>query len=116
MAHAGKVRLIRRDELPVDWDPATDKRLAVWEVTHHLIRTLDQHGELGAAALVQQLGGMAEISRDLAYRLYSTCERKKWSQEALAYNSLVVAWSELTKLALASRSRTPARQQELEFE
>jgi putative DNA methylase len=78
-----------------------------------LILTLDQHGELGAATLVQQLGGMAEISRDLAYRLYSTCERKKWSQEALAYNSLVVAWSELTKLALSNRSRQLETQQEL---
>jgi len=113
VAHAGKVRLIQRDELPLDWNPATDKRLAIWEITQHLIRTLDQHGELGAAALVQQLGGMAEISRDLAYRLYSTCERKKWAQEAIAYNSLVVAWSELTKLALSNRSRQAETQQEL---
>src|SRR5260370_41346008 len=113
VAHAGKVRLIRRDELPVDWNPTTEKRLAVWEVTQHLIRTLDQHGELGAAALVQQLGGIAEISRDLAYRLYSTCERKKWSQDSLAYNSLVVAWPELTKIALSSRNRQPEKQEEL---
>jgi putative DNA methylase len=112
-ARAGKVRLVKRDELPGDWNPATDKRLTVWEVTQHLIRTLDQDGELRAATLVQQLGGMAEISRDLAYRLYSTCERKKWSQEAMAYNSLVVAWSELTKLALANRNRQTETQQEL---
>jgi putative DNA methylase len=112
-ARAGKVRLVKRDELPGDWNPATDKRLTVWEVTQHLIRTLEQHGESGAATLVQQLGGMAEISRDLAYRLYSTCERKKWSQEAMAYNSLVVAWSELTKLALANRNRQTETQKEL---
>jgi putative DNA methylase len=112
-AHAGKVRLLRRDELPVDWNPATEKRLTVWEVTQHMIRTLDQHGELGAATVVQELGGIAEISRDLAYRLYSTCERKKWSQEAMAYNSLVVAWSELTKLALSNRSRQTETQKEL---
>jgi adenine-specific DNA methylase len=34
-----------------------------------------------------------------AYRLYTTCERKGWSQEALAYNSLVVAWPEIARLA-----------------
>lgn len=113
LAQAGKVRLVRRDELPADWNPATDKRLAVWEVTQHLIRTLDQQGELGAAGLVQQLGAMAEISRDLAYRLYAACERKKWAQEALAYNSLVVAWSELTKLAQAARGRARETQREL---
>lgn len=113
VAHAGKVRLVKRDELPVDWNPATDKRLTAWEVTQHLIHRLDQQGEMGAATLVSQLGGVAEISRDLAYRLYSTCERKKWAQEALAYNSLVVAWPELTKLALSSRNRQSSTQQDL---
>lgn len=112
-ARAGKVRLVKRDELPLDWNPATDKRLTVWEVTQHLIHRLDQKGETGAAELVGQLGGIAEISRDLAYRLYSTCERKKWAQEALAYNSLVVAWPELTKLARSTRTRQTSTQQEL---
>lgn len=115
VAKAGKVRLIRRDELPEDWNPTTDKRLTVWEVTQHLIRRLDQRGETGASELVGQLGSVAEIARDLAYRLYSTCERKKWAQEALAYNSLVVAWPELTKLALAHRNQQPQRQQQEMF-
>jgi putative DNA methylase len=66
-----------------------------------------------SSVLVSIKAGMAEISRDLAYRLYSTCERKKWAQEAMAYNSLVVAWSELTKLALAARTRTGQTQQEM---
>ncbi len=112
-AKAGKVRLVKRDELPTDWNPATDKRLTVWEVTQHLIHRLDQKGETGAATLVGQLGGIAEISRDLAYRLYSTCERKKWAQDALAYNSLVVAWPELTKLARSTQTRQTSTQQEL---
>ncbi len=95
------------------WDPATDKRLTVWEITQHLIRTLEQEGEPAAAALVHKLGGMAETARDLAYRLYSLCERKKWAEEALAYNGLVIAWPELTKLALAGRSRARDNQQEM---
>jgi putative DNA methylase len=114
-AHRGKVRLVTRDELPADWDPAAEKRLTAWEVTQHLIHRLDQQGESGAAALVGHLGGDAEISRDLAYRLYATCERKKWAQDALAYNSLVVAWPELTKLAHAARTRTSETQAELRF-
>lgn len=113
VAKSGKVRLIRRDELPANWNPATDKRLTVWEVTQHLIHRLDEQGETGAAGLVGQLGGIGEIARDLAYRLYSTCERKKWAQEALAYNSLVVAWPELTKLARASGTRQEVTQPEL---
>jgi len=101
-ARAGKVRLIPRDQMPDDWDPATDKRPTIWEATQQLIRALDQHGESGAAALLKRLGGYGDAARDLAYRLFSICEKKNWSSEALAYNSIVLAWPELTKLAQAA--------------
>jgi putative DNA methylase len=91
-SRVGRVRLLRRDELPEGWDPASDKRLTVWEVTQHLIRRLDKQGETEAANLKAKIGGMAEIARDLAYRLYTLCERKGWAEEAGYYNSLVVAW------------------------
>src|SRR5215831_17414043 len=55
--------------------------------------------------MMHRLGGLAETCRDLAYRLYTVCERKKWADEALAYNGLVIAWPELTKLALAERGK-----------
>jgi putative DNA methylase len=112
-ARGGKVRLVKRDELPDDWDPTHAGRLTVWEATQHLIRALDKHGESGAAALLHKLGGVAEAARDLAYRLYILCERKKWAEEALAYNGLVIAWPELSKLALAERTKSPAAQGEM---
>jgi putative DNA methylase len=99
-AKGGKVRLLRRDELDENWDPATDQRLTVWEMTQHLIGRLDE-GEAAAAALARQLGSYAEVARDLAYRLYLVCERKKWSQEGQAYNALVVAWPGIMQLAAA---------------
>jgi len=96
----GKVQLLAREDLPADWDPTTDKRLTEWEATQHLIRMLDQQGESGAAELLRKLGGdYGEKARDLAYRLYSICERRKWASEATAYNSLVLAWPEIAKLA-----------------
>ena len=95
----GKVRLLRPSELPANWDPATDTRLTAWETVHHLIRALDSGGELVAAALLAKLGTNAEIARELCYRLYTMCERKKRSAEALAYNSLVQSWPELLKLS-----------------
>jgi putative DNA methylase len=91
-SRAGKVRLLRREELSEDWDPSAVGRLTVWEVTQHLIRSLDQKGEKETANLKSKIGGMAEIARDLAYRLYTLCERKGWAEEAGYYNSLVVAW------------------------
>jgi putative DNA methylase len=102
VSRAGKVRLVRRDELDPAWDPATDRRLTVWEVAQHLIRRLDEQGEAGAAELLRRVGGLGEAARELAYRLYTTCERKGWAQEAQAYNALVVAWPEIARLAGAS--------------
>ena len=61
-------------------------------MTQHLIRRLVQKGETEAANLKAKIGGMAEIAGDLAYRLYTLCERKGWAEEAGYYNSLVVAW------------------------
>jgi putative DNA methylase len=112
-AKSGKVRLISRAELPETWDPATDQQPTAWKIAQHLIRTLEIKGEADAAALLNRLGGMGETARDLAYRLYSICERKKWADEALAYNSLVIAWPELLKLALSSRRQQSPMQQDL---
>ena len=92
-AQGGKVRLLRRDELADGWNPAAAKRHIVWEVTQRLIRALQDEGEQGAAAILDHVGGLGDIARDLAYRLYTVCERKKWADEALAYNSLVVEWT-----------------------
>ena len=96
---AGKVRLLRREDLPEVWDPSTVTRLTVWEVTQHLIRSLDRKGETETANLKAKIGGMAEIARDLAYRLYTLCERKGWAEEAGYYNSLVVAWPSMASEA-----------------
>ena len=105
-ARGGKVKLLARNEMPEDWDPITDTRSTCWEATQHLIRRLQHDGEQAAAELLSRLGGdYGERARDLAYRLYSICERKGWAQEALAYNSLVIAWSEIGKLALAGVRR-----------
>ena len=78
----GKVRLLKPEELPADCDPATDKRLTNWETVHHLIRVLEAGGEGAAAALVAKLGSKAEVARELCYRLYTLCERKKRAAEA----------------------------------
>ena len=94
----GTVRLLKPDELPEDWDPATDVRLTAWEMVHHLVRVLEAGGEIAAAELASRLRAKAEIARELCYRLYTLCERKKRAAEALSYNSLVRSWPEITRL------------------
>ena len=57
-----------------------------------------------AAELLIRLGGYLESARDLAYRLYSICERKGWAQEAVSYNALVTVWPRLKEIS-AKRER-----------
>jgi putative DNA methylase len=101
----GKVRLLRPAESPAEWDPAGDARLTVWETVHHLIRVLEAGGEATAAALLAKIGAKAEVARELCYRLYTLCERKKRAQEALRYNALVQSWPEIARLAHESGTR-----------
>ncbi|MCA2627574.1 MULTISPECIES: DUF1156 domain-containing protein [unclassified Microcystis] len=98
-AKAGKVRLLKREDLKTDWKPEKDERTPIWEITQYLIHTLDKNGETGAAELLAKLGNKADLAKELAYRLYSLCDRKGWTQEAIAYNSLVTSWPEITRLA-----------------
>jgi putative DNA methylase len=113
-ARAGKVRLLARNDLSGDWSPVKDKRLTVWEVAQHLIKALDEQGEEAAAAILREARGKGEAARDLAYRLYSVCERKGWAAEAMAYNRLVVAWPRLSELAQVNAG-TRFKQVEMEM-
>jgi putative DNA methylase len=114
---AGRVQLLRREQLSDDWDPSRDDRLCVWEATQHLIKRLETDGEAGAAALLLQLKNLSGHSdlaancRALAYRLYNHCEKTKQAEEARSYNGLVIAWPELERQASAASSAAGAPQQ-----
>lgn len=98
---AGRVRILKRDELLDDWDPTTDTHLTVWECCHYLIRTLETEGEYGAAVLLRKIGpDKADAVKDLAYCLYDICSNKrKDAKEATSYNALIAVWTELTRQA-----------------
>ena len=89
---AGKVRLLKWSEYPSNWDPKTDKRTPIWEACHQIIRVLNQQGETEAGALLARMPERGETIRQLAYHLYTQCERKKWAEEARSYNELIGSW------------------------
>lgn len=103
VSKAGKVRLLKPDELPAGWDPVSDTRLTVWEMVHQLVRALESGGDSAAAILTAKLGSHAETARELCYRLYTMCERSKRASEAVAYNGLVKSWPEITRMASEAR-------------
>jgi putative DNA methylase len=106
---SGRVRLLRPAELPATWDPSTDRRLTVWESTHHLMRIYyhDKQGDAATAELLRKLGSRGDTARDLAYRLFDLCEKKHRSAEAQAYNALVLGWPEVARLARESDRTQP---------
>ncbi len=78
----------------------------MWEATQRLVRTLQDQGEGAAGLLLAKLGGLGEVARDLAYRLYQLADQKGWAEEARAYNALVVAWTDLARGAEPAAART----------
>lgn len=88
----GKVRLLKWVDYKADWDPTTDSRTPVWEACHQMIRSLNNQGESAAGELLAKMPEKGESIRQLAYHLYTLCERKKWAEEARAYNELIGSW------------------------
>ena len=99
-ATGGKVRLLKWQEYPSDWNPEHDNRTPIWEACHHLIRALNQQGETAAGSLLARMPERGEAIRQLAYHLYTLCERKKWAEEARAYNELIGAWSSIVAASM----------------
>jgi putative DNA methylase len=108
-ARRGRTRLLARSEYSTGWDPAKDTRIPVWEATQRLVHVLMTEGEAPAADLLSRLGGLGDTARDLAYRLYQLAERKGSTDEARAYNALVVAWTDLARGAESARVAQPAQ-------
>jgi len=116
---AGKVRILKRDELFHDWDPNTDPHLTVWECCQYLIRALENEGEHAAAVLLKKMGAdKAEAVKDLSYCLYDICSNKrKDAKEATSYNGLIAVWTELTRQAatISDYETTGDRQTAMNF-
>lgn len=103
-SRAGQVKLLSLDELPDDWGPETDRRVTVWEVTHHLLRRLTRGGgEQAAADLLRRTQRWGQEASDLAVSLAFAAARTR-PREALDYDALVTSWPELVRLAASPAS------------
>jgi len=114
-AGGGKVRLLKWAEYPSNWDPTQDERTPVWEACHHMIRRLNQQGETEAGALLARMPDKGETIRQLAYHLYTLCERKKWAEDARAYNELIGAWNAIVAASFDVGHKGSQTELELDF-
>lgn len=100
----GVVQLMRPQDLPVSWNPVTDHRISVWEVTLQLARVLSaEDGGLEAAAkLMAAAGARSEVDIEsvqrLAYRLYEMTQKSR-PDDARLFNLLGGSWADLTQAA-----------------
>jgi putative DNA methylase len=112
----GKVTLVQRSELGKD-ELGLSRSGSLWEALQRLVQAIRTSGEAGTASLLKVIKVSPEDIRDLAYELYTLCDRKGgvWREEAGLYNQLIVSWSEITKLE-ASMKDYKAKEGELDFE
>lgn len=104
-AKAGIVHLIDRAELTDNVDLSGK---CVWLLTQQLTQAMAKGGvEACAKILAEIFGSIGERAKDLAYRLYTIAERKNWTNEAYAYNALVVAWPDIQARAAALKETEP---------
>jgi putative DNA methylase len=116
-SQAGKVRVLRRDELDDKWEPGTDQHLTIWECLQHLVRLHEKDGiSQATSVLLKKIGDKAEAVKDLAYILYDISANKRQdAKEATAYNALIADWTELSRQAAAIYDTRGDLQQRLDL-
>ena len=113
-AEGGKVQLLTWQEYPEKYDPAADKNRPTWEACHHMIRVLNQQGEKAAGELLAKMPEEAENIRQLAYYLYTLCERKGNAEDARYYNELMTSWHAIVAASMEAQHET-SREQDLDI-
>lgn len=104
-AKTGNVHLLERDQLPQKLGVGERN---VWLLTQQLTYAMQQQGIEGCATmLADRYNSNTEDAKDLAYRLYTVAEQKKWTEEAYAYNALVVAWPDIQTRAAELKAQKP---------
>ena len=104
----GRVRLLTRDELDPGWDPTEDRRLTVWELTQHLVARQGRSDAQAGALLARAGPGLGDYARHLAYLLYEVANGAGRTEDAVAYNSLIVSWNNI--LQHAREAAAPVQQ------
>ena len=106
-AEGGKVQILNWQAYPTDYDPETDRNRPTWEALHHLIRVLNRQGEDAAGELLSKMSDDGENIRQLAYYLYTLCERKGNAEDARYYNELMTSWHAIVVASMEYQKNRP---------
>jgi len=84
----GKVRLLNGPSIQ-RLGCKSGRTSTVWEALHQLIRAAQTRRRIRFWCTPRRTRGKTEAVRQLAYRLYTLCERLGLSEDARAYNELI---------------------------
>jgi len=118
-AKGGKSRLLSPTVLEGDWNPETDPHVSVWEATVRLAAIMAKDGAERVAALMPAVSSRVSLDtvKELGFLLFHEAEKKHDTQDAILFNGLVSAWSDLGAQARRIASSQPKeRQDALDFD
>jgi putative DNA methylase len=118
-AKGGKARLLSPKELTGEWDVENDERVSIWEALVRLAAVMEKQGADQVAALLPAVGSKVSLDnvKELGVMLFHYAEKKGDAQDALLFNGLVTAWSDVTSQARRLATAAPrVEQPTLDFE
>mgnify|MGYP004559553835 FL=1 len=104
-AEKGKVCLVDRSAMELK----VSSNDCGWTICQKLAKALQESGIVQCAQIVAT-NTKATNAKELAYRLYTIAERQGWNQDALAYNSLIMSWSQISAKADSLKKQAKADQ------
>ena len=104
-AEKGKVCLVDRSAMELK----VSSNDCGWTICQKLAKALQEGGIVQCAQIVAT-NTKATNAKELAYRLYTIAERQGWNQDALAYNSLIMSWSQISAKADSLKKQAKADQ------
>ena len=115
-ARAGKAKLISPTTLSTSsgWNPATDDSLSIWECAVRLAGIMSREGADAVTKLLPAVEARVGLDavKELGFLLFHEAEKKGDTKDAILFNGLVGAWSDLAQEAKREKSKAPTGTQQ----
>lgn len=111
----GKVRVYERNELKQFSHGSSD---CIWLITQQAVRAFENDGFSGIAEVFADISE-SDVSKvkKLCYQLFSIADKKKWTDEAIVYNSVITSWDDaISSVSVIQEKRRSAKQLEFDLE
>ena len=97
-AAGGKAHLFKPEEMTGEWNPIKDDHISLWEGMIRMTGILDSNGVDTVAPMMAQLGERIPLDdvRALGFRMFHEAEKRKDTEGAIKFNSLISMWDDLS--------------------